>query len=101
METNRTLTPFSSTLSQRPSSVLPKSHSRFVLCAGVSETEVTFDHSAHEGTKRMRSDAIEPVGSVTAHLASGGQGRRRNCLRRDRDLGENYAANVRSNAKDR
>ena len=96
------LTSFSSTLSQRPSSGLPKSHSRFALStSGVSETEVMIDHPAHEGTKRMRSDAIEPVGSVAAHLAFGGQGRRRNCLRRDRGLGENNAADVRSNAKDR
>jgi len=87
METSKTLTPLSSIRSQRLSSVLPKSHSRFVLPTGGSEAEVTLDRSALEGTKQVRSDAIEPVGSVTARLAFGGEGRRRDCRRRDRDLG--------------
>jgi len=87
METSKTLTPFSSIRSRRLSSVLPKSHSRFVLSLGGSEAEVTLDRSALEGTKQVRSDAIEPVGSATARLAFGGEGRRRNRRRRDRDLG--------------
>ena len=66
--------------------MLPNSHSRFVL-SSASEAEVTLDRSAHEGTKQIRSDAIEPVGSVAMHLSFGGQGRRRNCWRRDRDFG--------------
>ena len=60
------------------SSVLPKSHSRFVLSTSVSEAEITLDPSALEGTEQIRSDAIELVGSVAAHLAFGGQGRRGN-----------------------
>ena len=87
METGRTLTPLSSILSQRLSSVLPKSYSRFVLSTGGSEAAVTLDRSALEGTKQVRSDAIGPIGSVTAHLAFGGEGRRRNRRRRDRDPG--------------
>ena len=87
IETNRTLTPLSLLRSQRLCSVLPKSHSRFVLSAGGSEEELTLDRSALEGTKQVRSGAIEPVGSVTARLAFGGDGRRQNRQRRDRDLG--------------
>ena len=87
METGRTLTPPSSIRSQRLSSVLPKSHSRFVLTTGGSEAEVTLDRSALEGTKQARSDSIEPVGSVTARLAFGGESCRRNRRRRDRNLG--------------
>ena len=85
METNRTLTPLSLIRSQRLSSALPKSHLRFVLSTGL-EVEVTLDRSAHEGTKQIRPDANDPVGSVAARLAFGGQGRRRNCRRRDRGL---------------
>jgi len=59
--------------------VLPKSHLRFVLSAGVSEAKVTLDRSALEGTKQLRPGAIKPVGSVAEHLAFGGQGRVRNC----------------------
>ena len=87
METSRTLISLSSIRSQRLSSVLPKSHSRFVLSPGGSEAEVTLDRSAHEGTNQIRPDAIEPFGSVAAHPASCGQGRRPNGQRRDRDLG--------------
>jgi len=87
METSRTLTPLSSIRSQRLSSVLPKSHSRFVLSAGGTEEELILDRSALEGTKQVRSDAIEPVGAVTARLAFGGDGQRRSRQRRDQDLG--------------
>ena len=87
MENSKTLTPLSSIRSQRLSSVLPKSHSRFVLSAGESGEGLTLDRPALEGTKQVRSDAIEPVGSVTAHFAFGGDGRRQNRQRRDRDLG--------------
>jgi len=47
-----------------------------VPSTGVSEAEVTPDRSALEETKQIRSDAIEPVGSVAAHPAIGGEGRR-------------------------
>ena len=57
----------------------PKLHSRSVLSTGGSEAEITLDRSAHEGIKQIRPDAIEPIGSVAAHLSFGGQGRRRNC----------------------
>jgi len=87
MEIGRKLTPLSSIRSQRRSSVLPKSPLRFVLSTGGSKAEITPDRSALEGTKQVRSDAIGPVGSVTAPLALGGEGRRRNRRRRDRDLG--------------
>ena len=87
METSRTLTRLSSIRSQRLSSVLPMSHSRFVLSASGSEDELMLDRPALEGTKRVRSNAIKPVGSVTARLAFGGDGRRQNRQRRDRDLG--------------
>jgi len=101
MEISRVLTPLSSIRSQRLSSVLPKSHSRFVLSTGGSEAEViTLDRSALEGTKQIRSNAIKFVGSVAARLTFGGQGRRRNRQRGDRYLGSNNAANVQSNAKD-
>jgi hypothetical protein len=50
-ETSRMLTPLSLIRSQRLSSVLQKSHSRFVISTGGSEAEVTLDRSAHEGTK--------------------------------------------------
>jgi len=53
--------------------VLPKSHLRFVLSTGISEAEVTLSRSALEGTKQVRPDAIDPVGSVAAHLAFGEQ----------------------------
>jgi hypothetical protein len=53
METSKTLTPISSIRSQRLSSVLPKSHSRFVLSTGVSNPDVTLDRSALEGTKQI------------------------------------------------
>jgi len=71
METSRTLTPLSSIRSQRLFSVLPMSHSRFVLSTGGSEEELTLDRSALEGTKQVRPDAIKPVGPVTARLAFG------------------------------
>jgi hypothetical protein len=87
METSKTLTPISSTRSQKLSSVLPKSHSRFVRSPGVPKPEVTLDRSALEGTKQMPSNAIGAVGSIAARLAVIGQGRRRNYYRRDRDLG--------------
>jgi len=87
METSWTLTLLSSIRSQRLSSVLPKSHSGFVLSAGGSEEVLTLDRPALEGTKQVRSDAIKPVGSVTARLAFGRDGRRQNRQRRDRDLG--------------
>ena len=87
METGRRLTSNSSIRSLRLYSVLPNSHSRSVVSTGMSEAEVTFDRPAHEGTKQIRPDAIEPIGSFAAHLAFGGQGRRRSRQRRDRDLG--------------
>jgi len=85
--TSRTLTPLSSIRSQKLSSVLPSSHLRFVHSFGGLKAEVTLDRSDPEGTKQIRPDAIEPVGSIAARLAFGGQGRRRNRQRRDRDLG--------------
>jgi len=78
MKTSWTLTHFSSIRSQKLSSVLPKSHSRFVLSTGVSEAVVTLDRSAPEGTKQIRSDAIEPAASVEAPLDFDGEGRGRN-----------------------
>ena len=73
-ESSRTLTPLSSIRSQRLSSVLPKSHLRFVLSTGVSKAGVTRYRLALEGTKQIRSDAQEPVGSVETRLAFGGEG---------------------------
>jgi len=58
METSRKLTPLSLIRPQRLSSVLPQSHSRFVLSTGGSEAEVMLDRPAHEGTKQIRPDAI-------------------------------------------
>ena len=59
------------------------------------------DRPALEGTNQVRRNPIKLVGSFTTYLASGGAGRRRNCLRRDRDIAYNNATNVRGNAKDR
>ena len=87
MVTSRTLTPLRRSRSQRLPSLLPKSHLRFVLSTGVPKPEVKLDHSAPEGTKQIRSDAIEPVGSVAAPLTFGGEGRRRHRQRGDRYLG--------------
>jgi hypothetical protein len=67
--------------------VLLKSHSRFVLSTGGSKAEVTLDRSAFEGTKQIRSDAIDPVRLAEERLAFGGEGRGRNRQRRDRGLG--------------
>src|SRR5258706_3405055 len=100
METSRKLTSFSSTQSPRLYLVLPNSHLRSVVSTGVSESEVTLDRPAHEGTKQIRPDAIEPIGSFAARLAFGGQGRGRGRQRRDGDLGQNNPENVRSDAKD-
>jgi len=58
-----------------------------VLSTGLSETDVTFGRSALEGTEQVRPDTTDPLGSVAAHLAFGGQGRRRNSQRKDRDFG--------------
>jgi len=101
METSKTLTPLSSIRSQRLSSVSPKSHLRFVLSNRGSIAEVTLHRSALEGTKQIRSDAIELVGSVAARLASGSHGGKRNRQRRDSNLGYNNGAIVQSNAKGR
>jgi hypothetical protein len=87
METNSMLRLYSSIRSQRLSSVLPKSHLRFVFATGISKAELILHRSALEGTKQIRSDAIEPVGSVEARLAFGGEGCGRNRQRRDRYLG--------------
>ena len=70
--TSRVLTPLSSIRLQKLSSVLPNSHLWFVLSTGGSKVDVTLDRSAHEGTKQIRPDAIEPVGSVAARLTFGG-----------------------------
>jgi len=59
------------------------------------------DDVALEGAKQIRPDAIGPVGSVAAHFAIGEEGRRRCCLRRDRNLGEGDPANVRGDANGR
>ena len=56
------------------------------------------DDVALEGAKQIRPDAVGPVGSVAAHFAIGEEGRRRCRVRRDRNLGEGDAANVRSDA---
>jgi hypothetical protein len=56
---------------------------------------------AFAGTEQVRSGAIGPVGSVGAHFVFRGQGRRRDRLRRDRDLGEDYPTNVQSDGKRR
>jgi hypothetical protein len=53
MRTGRMLTPLNSIRWQRLSSVLPKSHLRFVLSTGVSKAEVILDCSALERTKQM------------------------------------------------
>ena len=81
--------------------VLPASRLRFVPAAVVSGTELTLACLALEGTKQIRSDAVGHFGSATAHFAFGEEGRRRRCLRRDRNLGEGHPANVRSDAKGR
>ena len=67
---------------------------RFVLASGVSKVEVTFDRLALEGTKQIRPHSIGTSGSVTADFAFGKQGRRRDCLRRNRNIGEDHPANV-------
>jgi len=59
------------------------------------------DDVALEGAKQIRPDAVGPVESVAAHFAIGGEGRRRCCLRRDRNLGEGDPAYVRSDANSR
>jgi len=56
------------------------------------------DNVALEGAKQIRPDAVGPVGSVAAHFAIGGEGRRRYRLRRDGNLREGDPANVRSDA---
>jgi hypothetical protein len=72
MEISRTLTPLSSIQSQRLCLALPKSYLRLVFSTGISKAEVTLDRSALEGTEQIRSDAIEPLGSVATRRASGG-----------------------------
>ena len=69
--------------------------------ASVSGAELTHDSLALEGTKRIRPDAIGPLGSVGPHFAFGEEGRRRCRLRRDRNLGEGHPENVRSDARGR
>ena len=66
----------------------------------VSEAEATRDRLALEGTKQIRPGAVRPFRTLAAHFASGGQGRRRNPVRRDGNLGEDHPANVRSDAYD-
>ena len=70
-----------------------------MLTTSVPDTKVMLDLLAFEGTKQTRPNSAHPVGSVTAHLDFCGQGRRRNRLQRDRIIGEDYPANVRSDAK--
>ena len=81
--------------------VWPVSHLRFVLATVVSEAKVTFERLALEGTNQIRPNAVGPVGSLAAHFAFGGQGRRRDHLQGDRNLGEDHPANVRGDAKGR
>ena len=69
--------------------------------ASVSRTGLTLDCLALEGAKQIRPDAIGPLGSVAAHFAIREEGRRRRCLRGDRNLGEGHPANVRSDATGR
>ena len=57
-KTGRALTNFSQTTSQKLSLAWLKSRSGFVLAVGVSELGVTFDLSAFEGTKQIRSNSI-------------------------------------------
>src|SRR5258706_1799960 len=64
-----------------------------------AEAEVTPDCLALAGTKQVRSNAVGPLGSVTAHFSFCGQGRRGDRLRRDRNLGEDNPANVQSDGK--
>ena len=71
---------------------------RSVVSTGNSEAEVTLDRSAHEGTKQIRPDAIEPIESFASHLAFGGQRRRRS--RQRRDLEQHNTPNLQNNAKD-
>ena len=70
-----------------------------MLAGGASDVEVTLDNLAFEGTKQTRPDSVSPIGSVAAHLLFCGQGRRRNHVQRDRNLGEDHSANVRCDAK--
>jgi hypothetical protein len=40
-----------------------------VLEADISGAQLTFDHSALEGTKRIRPDAVGAFGSIAEHFA--------------------------------
>jgi len=46
-----------------------------VLAADVSAAEVTLDHLALEGTKRVQPDPIGPPGPVGTHFAFRGHSR--------------------------
>ena len=62
---------------------------------------MTPDCLALAGTKQVRPDAVGPLGSVAAYFDFCGQGRRRDRIRRDRNLGEDDPANVQSDGKGR
>ena len=53
------------------------------------------------GTKQVRPDANGPFGSVAVYFDFCRQGRRRDRLQRDRNLGDDNPANVQSDAKSR
>jgi len=57
--------------------------------------EITLDHLALEGTKRVRPNTIRPSGPIEAHSAFRGQNSRgQNSLRRVGSLGGDHPANV-------
>ena len=62
----------------------------------MSEAMLMLDCLALEGTKQIRPNAVDTLGSVAAHFAYGGEGCRGHRLRRDRNFGKGNPANVRS-----
>src|SRR5258706_1981598 len=88
-------------ISQRPLSVLPKSHLRFVSSLAQQKQRRHPTVLALARTEQVRPDAVGPFGSVAAYFDFCGQGRRRDRLRRDRNLGEDNPANVQSDGKSR
>jgi len=69
-----------------------------VLTISVSEAAVTPDCLAAAGTEQIRPDTGAPFGLVTTHFLFCKRGRKWNRLWRDRNLGEDHPANVRSDA---
>ncbi len=72
-----------------------------MLATSTADAGVTLERLALEGTKQMRPGAAEHFRSVAAHFVFGANGRERDRLRRDRNLGEGHPADVRSNAESR